>query len=65
MTPVTHIPILNYKKSFNKIKPKVCILFAWNHAMEICDKEKLNLKNGMKFVCHIDKKFIKPKKFFV
>ena len=65
LTPLTHIPILNYKKNFNKIKPKVCILFAWNHAIEICKKETQSLKKGMRFICHIDKKFIKNKQYFL
>ena len=65
LTPLTHIPILNYKKTFNKIKPKICILFAWNHATEICEKEIRNLKKGMRFICHIDKKFLKNKQYFL
>lgn len=65
VTPLTHVPILDYKKTFSQIKPKVCILFAWNHSVEICKKEILNLKKGMKFVCHIDKKFLKPRKYFI
>ena len=64
-TPITHIPILDYNKKFKKIRPKICILFAWNHSAEICKKEKLSLNDGMKFISHIDKKFLSDKKFFI
>ena len=64
-TPITHIPILDYKKKYKEIKPKVCILFAWNHSIEICKKENAFLKNGMRFITHIDKKFLQDKKFFI
>ena len=65
-TPITHIPILNYEKNFERIKPKICILFAWNHYEEICKKEKDNLKKGMRFISHIDKRFLlKSKKYFI
>ncbi len=65
-TPITHIPILDYEKNFERIKPKICILFAWNHYAEICKKEKKNLNKGMRFITHIDKKFLfKFKKYFI
>ena len=66
LTPITHIPILDYQKSFQKIKPKVCVLFAWNHSKEICKKEESELKNGMRFITHLNKKFIQEsKKYFI
>ncbi len=66
LTPITHIPILDYQKSFEKIKPKICILFAWNHSREICKKEKSKLKDGMKFITHLDKRFLPvSKKYFI
>lgn len=66
VTPKNHIPIISYDKNFKKIKPKVCILFAWNHYKEICQKEMKGLKNGMKFLSHIDKKFfLNYKKYFI
>ena len=66
LTPITHIPILDYEKSFEKINPKICILFAWNHSKEICRKEENKLKNGMRFITHLDNKFLlKSKKYFI
>lgn len=66
LTPVTNIKILEYEKEFKKINPKICVLFAWNHYEEICNKEMLNLRQGMRFVSHIDKKYLfKYKKYFI
>ncbi|WP_435163242.1 class I SAM-dependent methyltransferase [Candidatus Pelagibacter bacterium nBUS_25] len=59
LTPGSKIPILDYSTNFKKIKPKLCILFAWNHFKEICEKEKKELKKGLKFLVHIDKKHMK------
>ena len=65
-TPGTKIPVLDYKKKFGLIKPKICILFAWNHFKEICHKEKKELKKGLKFLIHIDKKHMKGhQKYFL
>ena len=65
-TPGTNIPILDYKNKFKLIKPKICILFAWNHFKEICEKEKDQLNRGLKFLIHIDKKHMKGyKKYFL
>tara|TARA_Y100000768_G_scaffold111670_1_gene82264 strand:- start:8280 stop:9512 length:1233 start_codon:yes stop_codon:yes gene_type:complete len=65
-TPGTKIPILNYNDKFKLIKPKICVLFAWNHFKEICEKEKDQLKKGLKFLIHIDKKHMKGyKKYFL
>ena len=65
-TPITKIPIVDYNSKFHLYAPKICILFAWNHYVEICKKERKNLKNGMRFICHIDKKFLKKyKKYFI
>ena len=65
-TPITKIPIVNYNSKFQLYAPKICVLFAWNHYVEICEKELKNLKNGMRFICHIDKKFLKKfKKYFI
>ena len=50
--PGTNIKIIDYK-IFNKINPKVCFLFAWNHYLEIFEKEK---NRDIKWICHIDKK---------
>ena len=51
--PGTSIPIVDYKK-FDKIKPKYCILFAWNHYLEIFKKEK---NKNIIWLTHINKKF--------
>ena len=56
--PGKNIKIIDYK-NFSKIKPKYCILFAWNHYKEIFNKER---KNKIKWICHINKKHF-PKKF--
>jgi methylation protein EvaC len=51
--PGTDIKIIDYKE-FNKINPKICFLFAWNHYLEIFKKEK---NKDIKWICHVDKKF--------
>ena len=51
--PGTSIPIIDYKE-FDNIKPKYCILFAWNHYLEIFKKEK---NKNIIWLTHIDKKF--------
>ncbi len=55
--PGTSIPILDYK-NFNKINPKFCILFAWNHFNEILKKEK---NKNIKWLSHINKKYFNKK----
>ena len=55
--PGTSIPILDYK-SFNKINPKYCVLFAWNHFNEILLKEK---NKNIKWLSHINKKYLNCK----
>ncbi len=49
--PGKNIKIIDYKK-FSEIKPKVCFLFAWNHAVEIFQKER---KKNIKWISHINK----------
>ena len=51
--PGTSIPIIDYKE-FDNIKPKYCILFAWNHYLEIFKKEK---NKNIIWLTHINKKF--------
>jgi methylation protein EvaC len=55
--PGTSIPIIDYKK-FDIIKPKYCILFAWNHYLEIFKKEK---NKNIIWITHINKKFFNKK----
>ena len=52
-SPGTSIPIIDYKK-FDIIKPRYCILFAWNHYLEIFKKEK---NRNIIWLTHINKKF--------
>lgn len=61
--PGTNIKILDYN-SFSELKPKICFLFAWNHYLEIFEKEK---NKNIKWICHIDKKFFPQnlRKFFL
>ncbi len=56
--PGKKIQIIDYRK-FDKINPKYCFLFAWNHFKEIFEKEK---KKNIKWLCHIDKKHF-PKNY--
>ena len=51
-TPITHIPILNYKL-FKKLKYKYVFLFAWNHKKEILEKEKRNGNKNIKWITHL------------
>ena len=55
--PGTSIPIIDYKK-FDIINPKYCILFAWNHYLEIFKKEK---NKNIIWLTHINKKFFNTK----
>lgn len=67
-TPGKHIPIVNpevFYNDFNNNKVDYAIIFAWNHAKEIIEKEQEFLKNGGKFILFfpepqiIDDKIIK------
>ena len=51
-TPLTHIPILNYK-FFKKMKYKYVFLFAWNHKKEIFEKERRNGNKNIKWITHL------------
>ncbi len=48
-SPGSHIPIIDHKL-FLKEKPDVSVLFAWNHAKEIMNKEKIYKFNGGKWL---------------
>ncbi len=52
-SPGSHIPIIDVKNIKN-FKMKYLYLFAWNHSAEIIKKEKKFVKNGGKFICHVD-----------
>ena len=51
-SPGTHIPIVT-SEYFRKNYPDILILFAWNHKMEIFEKEKNFSKQGGKWISHI------------
>ena len=53
-SPGSHIPIIDHK-FFMKEKPDVAVLFAWNHAKEIINKEKNYKINGGKWLTFFPK----------
>lgn len=52
LSPGKHIPIVHPKDGFDT-SVKFAFLGAWNFAAEICDKEKLWLAQGGKFITHV------------
>lgn len=53
-SPGTHIPIVS-SEYFRKNYPDILILFAWNHKVEIFEKEKFFSRQGGKWISHISK----------
>ncbi len=51
-SPGSHIPIYPYEK-FRENFPDYAVLFAWNHAKEIFDKEKEFRNSGRKWIKHV------------
>ena len=51
-SPGMHIPIVSIEE-FQKKKPDVAILFAWNHKEEILEKEKNFSKEGGIWLSHV------------
>lgn len=51
-SPGVHIPILPYE-AFKRNPPDYTVLFAWNHAQEIMEKEKEYVANGGKWIVHV------------
>jgi methylation protein EvaC len=51
-SPGMHIPIKPYE-DFKKDSPDYVILFAWNHAKEIFDKEKDFIQSGGKWIIFV------------
>ena len=49
LTPGTHIPVVPYSK-FKEDIPDYAVLFAWNHADEIMEKEKEFSRNGGRWI---------------
>jgi methylation protein EvaC len=52
-SPGMHIPVKPYA-AFVERFPDTALLFAWNHKVEIMDKEKSFTANGGKWLTHID-----------
>ena len=51
-SPGMHIPVKNYS-NFIETPPDTALLFAWNHAEEIMEKESSYNKNGGKWIVHV------------
>jgi methylation protein EvaC len=51
-SPGMHIPIKSYEE-LKKDKPDYAVLFAWNHAQEIFEKEKDFTKQGGKWILFV------------
>lgn len=52
LSPGRHIPIKSHRE-FQIDPPDVALLFAWNHAEEIRQKESDYLSNGGRFLTHV------------
>ena len=51
-SPGMHIPVKSYE-NFIARPPDTALLFAWNHAEEIMEKEKKFSKNGGRWIVHV------------
>ncbi len=51
-SPGVKIPVLPYEK-FRESNPDYVLLFAWNHAIEIFEKEKDYMNDGKKWITYI------------
>ncbi len=52
LTPGMHIPVKSYE-FFKSNIPDVIILFAWNHAKEIIEKEKGSINKEVEWITHL------------
>lgn len=52
LSPGAHIPVLPYEQ-FRTSNPDYVLLFAWNHAKEIMEKEKEYMKEGRSWITYI------------
>ena len=52
LSPGAHIPVLPYEQ-FHSRNPDYVLLFAWNHATEIMEKEKEYMEEGRKWITYI------------
>lgn len=53
-SPGMHIPVRPYEE-FKNNPPETAVLFAWNHAEEIMDKEKAFTESGGRWIVHVPK----------
>ena len=51
-TPGMHIPVKSYEY-FKENIPDVIVLFAWNHAREIIEKEKNIIDKKVQWITHL------------
>ena len=51
-SPGVHIPVVPYER-FSENYPDYALLFAWNHAEEIIEKEQAFLDQGGKFITFV------------
>lgn len=54
LTPGSHIPVKPYE-DFSRHLPDYAVLFAWNHATEIFEKEQAFKKRGGKWITFVPK----------
>ena len=54
LTPGSHIPVKPYE-AFTQSPPDYALLFAWNHAVEIFEKEKAFRAHGGKWITFVPK----------
>jgi methylation protein EvaC len=52
VSPGMHIPVKSYEYFKNNV-PDVVILFAWNHANEIYEKEKNSINKQVEWITHL------------
>jgi methylation protein EvaC len=52
VTPGMHIPVKSYE-FFKENVPDVIILFAWNHAKEIIEKERGIIDKEVQWITHL------------
>jgi methylation protein EvaC len=51
-SPGVHIPVMPYER-FKEAYPDYALLFAWNHAGEIIEKESDFMQRGGKFIVYV------------
>jgi methylation protein EvaC len=51
-SPGMHIPVVPYER-FSERHPDYALLFAWNHAAEIVEKERAFREGGGRFIVYV------------